>query len=85
MPSVNAYTSSSDRRPDINAGRVSTFANVLTSSGRASGILERKLTDMVTKELMTAHLSLDLQQAEKPEIARLYQEVTGRIVGELLI
>lgn len=33
------------------------------------------MTDLVTKQLMAAHLSLDLKQIEKPEVGRLYQEV----------
>jgi len=34
------------------------------------------MTDLVTKQLMAAHLSLDLKQIEKPEVGRLYQEVS---------
>ena len=44
-------------------------------STQTSGVLERKLTDLVTKQLMAAHMSLDLRQVENPEVARLYQEV----------
>jgi hypothetical protein len=33
------------------------------------------MTDFVTKQLMQAHLSLDLKQAERPEVGRLFQEV----------
>jgi hypothetical protein len=44
-------------------------------SGYSSGVLERKMTDLVTKQLMATHLSLDLKQIEKPEVGRLYQEV----------
>jgi hypothetical protein len=50
-------------------------ALLIAFRARSSGILERRLTDMVTRQLMAAHLSLDLRQIEKPEIARLYQQV----------
>ena len=39
---------------------------------------------MVTRELMAVHLSLDLRQVEKPEIARLYQEVKFPVEGILM-
>jgi hypothetical protein len=42
---------------------------------RSGGVLERKLTDHVNKQLMAAHLRLDLKQIEKPEIGRLYEDV----------
>lgn len=43
-------------------------------SGNSTGVLERKMTDLVTKQLMAAHLSLDLKQAERPEVGRLFEE-----------
>lgn len=76
---VNSVASSC--RPCFNAENVITFL-VLTNedSAQSSGVLERKLTDLVTKQLMAAHLSLDLRQVEKPEVGQLYQEVVPHFV-----
>ena len=77
MPSriVNAATSS---RGSISyAGRVQFLVYNISNAVRhqSSGVLERKLTDLVTKQLMAAHLSLDLKQVEEPEVGQLYQQV----------
>jgi len=76
---INAVAST--RRPRLNAENVITFLG-LTDEGSAqsSGVLERKMTDLVTKQLMAAHLSLDLRQIEKPEVGQLYQEVIPHFV-----
>jgi hypothetical protein len=44
---------------------------------QSSRVLERKLTDHVTKKLMATHLSLDLKQVENPDVAQLYHQVNS--------
>ena len=66
----------SSRRPRLDASNVFMSLGLTNEdSAQSSGVLERKLTDLVTKQLMAVHLSLDLRQVERPEIGRLYQEV----------
>jgi len=79
MPSriVNAATSS--RGSISHAGSVRFPVHNISNVTRhqSSGVLERKLTDLVTKHLMAAHLSLDLKQVEEPEVGQLYQQVSS--------
>jgi hypothetical protein len=76
---INSVTSS--RRPRLDAENVVTFLGLTDEdSAQSSGVLERKLTDLVTKQLMAAHLSLDLRQVERPEVGQLYQEVILHVV-----
>lgn len=83
MSSCNVESSASSHRHAADAGDVSTDPDgVNVSSGRSSGILERKLTDHVNKQLMAAHLRLDLKQVEKPEVGRIYQEVVAATMSD---
>lgn len=77
MSSCTVDSIASGHGPRLDAGNVVIFLGVADEdSAQSSGILERKLTDLVTKQLMAAHLSLDLRQVEQPEVGQLYQEVT---------
>lgn len=81
MSSCYVKPFASGYRPYVDADnvRVENY-QVDLASGRSSGVLERKLTDHVNKQLMAAHLRLDLKQVEKPEVGRLYQEVSPAIL-----